>query len=237
MAVFFIFGFVVYLLIINFWNFINGLSNIFLRSLYIQLLLNIKGTMIPIKNHPIMSVGRCTHTMILENHMINENNKKIIHSQVYFLSFCLIHRISSHIANHIDMAAWSDGNELLGKNLCRIVSDSSCPNSNTLGLDLLKKNWVQMFIIEVIIADRNIRRADSLILSFCLIIHIMYMMIKTIGNKNTKTSAVIGIIFNKRSWYFMYSFNDVIRFIHREGSCSGNIIFQLIIKIFYIYKF
>ena len=94
---------------------------------------------IPIKNPHMISVGRCTQTMILENHMISEKIKKSIHSQVYFLSFCFIHRIRSHKANHIDIAAWSEGKELFGKNLCNIVS-SSCQNNIIVGLDLVKKN-------------------------------------------------------------------------------------------------
>ena len=95
--------------------------------------------MIHTANHPRISVGRWTHTIILENHVVNANIKKSIPNRVYALSFVLIHRIKSHIANHIDIAEWSDGNELLGKNLCSIVS-SSCPNNIIVGLDFVKKN-------------------------------------------------------------------------------------------------
>ena len=100
---------------------------------------NIKGIIIHIANHQRISVGRWTQTIILENHIINENTKNTIHNRVYFLSLFFIHRINNHIANHIDMAAWSDGNELFGKNLCNIVS-SSCQNSIIVGLDFVKKN-------------------------------------------------------------------------------------------------
>lgn len=93
----------------------------------------------------------------------------------------------------MDMAAWSDGNELFGKNLCNIVS-SSCQNSIMVGLDFVKKNWMHMFIIDVIIADQKTRNADSLILSFFLHNQIIYKTISNIGNKKTKISAVIGAV-------------------------------------------
>ena len=95
---------------------------------------------IPIKNPHMISVGRCTQTMILENHMISEKIRKAIHSQIYFLSLFLIHRINNHIANPIDIAAWSDGKELFGKNLCNMVSDPLSQNNNMLGLSFSKKN-------------------------------------------------------------------------------------------------
>jgi hypothetical protein len=60
----------------------------------------------------------------------------------------------------------------------------------------------------------------------------MYNDTNKIGNKNTNMSAVIGITFNKKSWYFMYTFNVVTRLIHRVGSCSGNIIINLNYKDF-----
>ena len=81
-----------------------------------------------------------------------------------------------------------------------------------------------MFIIAVIIADQKTRSADSLILSLFLINQMIYKVTNKIGNKNTNISAVIGITFNKKSWYFMYSFSVVTRLIHRVGSCNGNII-------------
>ena len=102
----------------------------------------------------------------------------------------------------MDIAEWSDGNELFGRNLCSIVS-SSCQNNIIVGLDFVKKNWIQMFIIDVIIADQKTRSADSLILLLFFINQMMYIVINTIGNKNTKISAVTGITFNKKSWYFM----------------------------------
>jgi hypothetical protein len=105
----------------------------------------------------------------------------------------LIHRIKSHIANHIDIAEWSEGNELLGKNLCNIVS-SSCQNNIIVGLDFVKKNWIQMLITDVIIADQKTRSADSLILSLFLRNQTTYKTINSIGNKNTKISAVIGAV-------------------------------------------
>jgi hypothetical protein len=72
--------------------------------------------------------------------MISEKIRKAIHSQIYFLSLFLIHRINNHIANHIDIAAWSDGKELFGKNLCNMVSDPLSQNNNMLGLSFSKKN-------------------------------------------------------------------------------------------------
>ena len=126
------------------------------------------------------------------------NNKNNIHSRVYVLFFVLIHRINSHIANHIDIAEWSDGNELFGKNLCNNVS-SSYPNNIIVGLDFVKKNCMHTFITAVIIADQKTRSADSLILSLFLINQITYNVINKIGNKNTKISAVIGITFSKKS--------------------------------------
>ena len=117
---------------------------------------------------------------------------------MYILFFVLIHRIKSHIANHIDMAEWSDGNELLGKNLWSIVS-SSCPNSIIVGLDFVKKNWMQIFTTDVRIADQKTRKADSLILSLFLNNQIIYRVTNNIGNRNTKTSAVIGVTFSKKS--------------------------------------
>jgi hypothetical protein len=98
----------------------------------------------------------------------------------------------------MDIAEWSDGNELLGKNLCNIVS-SSCPNNIIVGLDFVKKNWIQIFIIDVIMADQKTRSADSLILSFFLTSQTIYKVTNNIGNRNTKTSAVTGITFNKKS--------------------------------------
>lgn len=195
--------------------------------------------MIHTANHHRISVGRCTHTITLENPVMMANIKNNIHSRIYVLSLFLIHRIKSPNQNHIDIAAWSDGNELFGKNLCSKVSSSALPNSNTDGLDFVKKNWIHTFIADVIIADQNIHNADSLILSLFLISPTMYIIINNTGNKNTKTSAVIGIKVNKTSWNFMYSFSVVIRLIHRNGSCNakGNIIFLLIIKILYICKF
>ena len=78
-----------------------------------------------------------------------------------------------------------------------------------------------MFTIDVIIADQKTHNADSLILSFFLISPIMYNVMSNIGKKNTKMSAVIGITFNKKLWYFMYSLSVIKRFIHRDGSCNG----------------
>jgi hypothetical protein len=51
----------------------------------------------------------------------------------------------------------------------------------------------------VIIADQKIRRADSLILSLFLINQIIYMVTNNIGNRNTKISAVTGMILSKKS--------------------------------------
>ena len=130
--------------------------------------------------------------------MIIANSKNNIHCRVYVLFFVLIHRINSHIANHIDIAEWSDGKELLGKNLCNNVS-SSYPNNIIVGLDLVKKNCMHIFITAVIIADQKTRSADSLILSLFFINQIIYKVINNIGNKNTNISAVIGITFSKKS--------------------------------------
>jgi hypothetical protein len=58
---------------------------------------------------------------------------------------------------------------------------------------------MQIFITDVMIADQKTRSADSLILSLFLINHIIYKVTNNTGNRNTKISAVIGMIFSKKS--------------------------------------
>jgi hypothetical protein len=68
-----------------------------------------------------------------------------------------------------------------------------------VGLDFVKKNWMQIFITDVMIADQKTRSADSLILSLFLINQIIYIVTNNIGKRNTKISAVTGITFSKKS--------------------------------------
>jgi hypothetical protein len=58
---------------------------------------------------------------------------------------------------------------------------------------------MQIFITDVMIADQKTRSADSLILSLFLINHIIYKVTNNIGNRNTKISAVTGMILSKKS--------------------------------------
>lgn len=140
---------------------IKGVINIFFSSLYIGSRDKNNGTNIQTENHAMISVGRWTQTIILENHIIRENHKNIIQSRVIFLSFFSIHRINIHTANPMDMAAWSDGNDDDGKNWCKKVS-SSIQDRTASGLDLLKNIWRNTLNADENIADQNIRREHSL---------------------------------------------------------------------------
>ena len=147
---------------IHSWKQMIASIKYFFINLNILAEFNSRGTRSPITNHHNISVGRWAPTIILENHIINEKIMNRIQIRIYFLFLYLSHRRSNHIANHIDIAAWSDGNELLGKYLCKIVSKFSCHHKTEMGLCLSKKVWKNIFTAVDKIAHRKTRKADSL---------------------------------------------------------------------------
>ncbi len=128
------------------------------------------GMIIPIVNPQRMSVGRCTTVMTLQVDMMMATMMRKYPIRIRFLFLVLYPRRSVAMAMDMETAAWSDGKELEGRNLCRRVSSASRWNNSMLGLSFRKNAWMQMFVRMLIKHEKKMKRAPSLRSSCFLII-------------------------------------------------------------------
>ena len=95
--------------------------------------------------HAKISVVRCTFVPILQRTvMIATGNKQKDH-RFSFLFLCLCAISHVHIATENVTTAWSEGNEVDGRKLWRIVSSKSCIHNSYIGLFLSKNCCERIF--------------------------------------------------------------------------------------------
>jgi hypothetical protein len=84
------------------------------------------------------------------------------------LCLCAISHV--HIATEKVTTAWSDGNDVEGKKLCRMVSSKSCIHNSYIGLFLSKNCCERMFAAIENRQEMKINTASFFCSIFCLII-------------------------------------------------------------------
>ena len=84
--------------------------------------------------HAKISVVRWTFVQILHNTVIIAIKKRKYPRRINFLFLCLCAISHVHIATENVTTAWSDGNEVDGRKLWRIVSSKSCIHNSYIGL-------------------------------------------------------------------------------------------------------